>query len=205
MITITMENTMKYMKSMSINVVLASTLSISPFLVNADEIVQNKNIKEARSLIKSFSSDLKHVLKTSMKSAGPIKALTVCNTEAGPIAKQNSSLSGWDIGRTSLKVRNENNAPDEWESTVLHQFEKRKAAGENLKTMEYAETVQQGNKSVYRYMKPIPTAGICVQCHGGDLGDEITKKVTLLYPNDQATGFNIGDIRGAFTLQKIIN
>jgi hypothetical protein len=65
--------------------------------------------------------------------------------------------------------------------------------------------VKQGDKSVYRYMKPIPTAGVCVQCHGGNVGDEITKKVALLYPNDQATEFNIGDIRGAFTLQKIIN
>ncbi len=199
-----MEKYMKYMTSMSINVVLTSTLSISPFMANAEGMIPSQNIKEARSLVKAFGSDLKHVLKTSMKSEGPIKALEVCNTQAGPIAKQNSSLSGWDIARTSLKVRNENNAPDEWELTVLHQFEKRKAAGENLKTMEYAETVQQGDKSVYRYMKPIPTAGVCVQCHGGNVGDEITKKVALLYPNDNATGFNIGDIRGAFSLQKII-
>ena len=54
-------------------------------------------------------------------------------------------------------------------------------------------------------MKPIPTAGLCVKCHRGDLADEITNKVKSLYPNDQATGFNAGDIRGAFTLQKIIN
>ena len=192
------------MRLTKISVLLASTLSLLPFLANAEVIVSSQNAQEARSLVKAYGSDLKHVLKTSMKSEGPIKALEVCNTQAGPIAKQNSSLSSWDIARTSLKVRNENNAPDEWEFTVLHQFEKRKAAGENLKTMEYAETVQQGDKSVYRYMKPIPTAGVCVQCHGGNVGDEITKKVALLYPNDNATGFNIGDIRGAFSLQKII-
>lgn len=192
------------MRLTKISVLLASTLSLLPFLANAEVMVSSQNAQEARSLVKAFGSDLKHVLKTSMKSEGPIKALEVCNIQAGPIAEKNSTLSGWDIGRTSLKVRNENNAPDEWERNVLHQFEKRKAAGENLKTMEYSETVKEGEQSVYRYMKPIPTAGLCVKCHGVDLGDEVSKKVKMLYPNDQATGFNVGDIRGAFTLQKII-
>ncbi|MDX2367455.1 MAG: DUF3365 domain-containing protein [Colwellia sp.] len=192
------------MKLTKINVLLASTLSLLPFLANAEAMVSSQNAQEARSLVKAFGSDLKHVLKTSMKSEGPIKALEVCNTQAGPIAKKNSSLSGWEVGRTSLKVRNASNAPDEWELNTLRQFEKRKAAGENLKTMEHSETVKEGDKSVYRYMKPIPTAGLCVKCHGVNLGDEVTKKVKLLYPNDQATGFNVGDIRGAFTLQKII-
>jgi len=193
------------MKSMSIKVFLVSTLSILPLLANAGEIATNSDTLAARSLVKAFGSDLKHVLKTSMKSGGPIKALDQCHIQAGAIAKENSLSSGWEIGRTSLKVRNENNAPDEWETTTLLQFEKRKTAGENLKTMEYAETVQEGDKLVYRYMKPIPTAGLCVTCHGGDMSQDITKKVKSLYPNDQATGFMIGDIRGAFTLQKIIN
>lgn len=192
------------MRLTKISVLLASTLSLLPFLANAEAMVSSQNAQEARSLVKAFGSDLKHVLKSSMKSEGPIKALEVCNIQAGPIAEKNSTLSGWDIGRTSLKVRNESNAPDEWERNVLHQFEKRKAAGENLKTMEYSETVKEGDKSVYRYMKPIPTAGLCVKCHGVNLGDEVSEKVKLLYPNDQATGFNVGDIRGAFTLQKII-
>lgn len=192
------------MRLTKISVLLASTLSLLPFLANAEAMVSSQNAQEARSLVKAFGSDLKHVLKSSMKSEGPIKALEVCNIQAGPIAEKNSTLSGWDIGRTSLKVRNESNAPDEWERNVLHQFEKRKAAGENLKTMEYSETVKEGDKSVYRYMKPIPTAGLCVKCHGVNLGDEVSKKVKFLYPNDQATGFNVGDIRGAFTLQKII-
>lgn len=190
---------------MSIKVFLVSTLSILPCLANAGEQVPSQDILEARSLVKAFGSDLKHVLKTAMKLEGPIKALEACNIQAGPIAEKNSSSSGWGIARTSLKVRNENNAPDEWESMTLRQFEQRKSAGEDLKTMEYSETVREGDKLVYRYMKPIPTAGLCVTCHGGDVSEEITTKVKSLYPNDQATGFKVGDIRGAFTLQKRIN
>lgn len=193
------------MKLTSITVLLASTLSLLSFVVTAEGMVPTQNTIEARSLVKAFGSDLKQVLKTSMKSAGPIKALEVCNIQAKPIAMKNSSLSGWNIARTSLKVRNKSNAPDDWELNTLRQFEKRKIAGENLKTMEYSETVIEGDKTVYRYMKPIPTAGLCVKCHGANLGKEVTQKVNSLYPNDQATGFKIGDIRGAFTLQKVMN
>lgn len=196
---ITMETTMK---SISINMLLASTLSLSPFIAIAEDKVPSQDINEARSLVKAFGSDLKSVLKRAMKTEGPLKALEVCNVQAGPIADKKSALSDWDIARTSLKVRNENNAPDEWESTVLHQFEQRKTSGEALKTIEYSEVVKDGDKLVYRYMKPIPTAGLCLTCHGANISDEVTHKVKSLYPNDQTTGFNLWDIRGAFTLKR---
>jgi hypothetical protein len=192
-------------KSISINVLIASIFTFLPLLANAQEKVANQDIQQARALVNAFGTDLKQVLTTAIKSEGPIKALMVCNIEAEPIATKHASLSGWRIARTSMRVRNEKNTPDEWELAVLQQFEKRKIAGENLKTMEYAETVKEGDQLVYRYMKPIPTVGACLTCHGINLGDKITDKVKSLYPNDQAIGFNMGDIRGAFTLQKIMN
>lgn len=192
------------MKSLSINVLLTSTLFILPLLANAEVKVPSQDIEEARALVKTFGSELKHVLTTAMKSDGPIKALAVCNIEAGPIATKNSATSSWKIARTAMKVRNQSNAPDEWEAIVLAQFEQRKAAGEDLKTMEYTEAFKDGDTLTYRYMKPIATAGLCLTCHGAQLDDEVTKKVQSLYPKDQATGFTLGDIRGAFTLQKIV-
>lgn len=191
------------MKSSITNLLLLSGLLIQPLIVYAEEQVPNEDLQEARLLIKSFGTDLKHALKTSMQSDGPIKAIEVCNLEAGPIANRNSLSSSWDIARTSLKPRNESNSPDTWESKVLELFAKRKAAGEELKNMEYSESFKEDGQLVYRYMKPIPTSGLCLTCHGVTVSDEITKKVNSLYPNDKATGFNVGDIRGAFTLEKV--
>jgi hypothetical protein len=201
------------MKSIAIKMLFTSTvmsLATLPLLVNADEVTSNittpsQDVLEARSLVKAFGSDLKSVLMTTMKTEGPIKALAVCNTEAGPIAKKHSALSNWTIGRTSTKVRNSDNAPDQWESTVLAQFEQRKAAGEDVTTMEYSAMVKSGDKNVYRYMKPISTAGGCLVCHGKNIDNNITDKIKSLYPNDQATGFSLGDIRGAFSLQRRSN
>lgn len=193
------------MKFINEKLLLASTLILLPLLANAIEKIPNAELQQARALVQSFGGELKQVLSTAMQVDGPLKALEVCNVQAGPIADKNSSLSTWNIARTSLKVRNESNTADEWEVSVLQQFEKRKTAGEELKSMEYSEIISSADKTVYRYMKPIPTAGLCITCHGAALTDEISEKVKLLYPNDQATGFNLGDIRGAFTLEKVQN
>ena len=189
----------------TITFLFVSAVSILSFISHAKEPLSTKDIQEARALVKPFGRDLKHALSTSMKSGGPIKALEVCNLQAGPIAKNNSSLSTWDVSRTSLKTRSESNKPDAWEFNVLQLFEKNKAAGEDLKTMEYSEVYTEDGKQVYRYMKPIATAGLCLSCHGVTLANDVKDKVKQLYPNDKATGFTLGDIRGAFSLKKRVD
>lgn len=188
------------MKSLNINTLLISALLVLPLSSNAE--TPDKDLQEARMLVKTFGGELKSTLKTAMKAGGPTKALEVCHLQAGPIAEKISSSSGWRIARTSLKVRNEDNDPDKWELMTLLQFEKRKAAGEDLKKMEYSEVLKEGDNLVLRYMKPIPTNKLCVTCHGSNLNNEIASKVKSLYPYDKATGFKVGDIRGAFSLQK---
>ena len=107
------------------------------------------------------------------------------------------------VGRTSLKVRNSANAADNWELAVLKQFEARKAQGEPADKLEFFAVIDddQGQKT-FRYMKAIPTAALCLNCHGETLSPEVDAKLKELYPNDQARGFKEGDLRGAFTLAK---
>jgi hypothetical protein len=98
------------MKSIAIKILITSTVMTLlnlPLFVSANEVATNKTTPsqdalEARSLVKAFGSDLKSVLTTAMKTEGPIKALEVCNTEAGAIANKHSALSNWTIARTSL-------------------------------------------------------------------------------------------------------
>lgn len=192
----------KNMWPLNLNALLLCPLVLLPASLHAQ--VQNKDLQEARLLMKAFGGELKSVLQAVMTTDGPIKALEVCNLQATPIAQKNSLLSDWNVGRTSLKVRNINNEPDEWELMALRKFEKRKSTGEDIAKMEYSEIINNGDNTMLRYIKPIPTAGLCVTCHGNNLSDELSKKVTMLYPFDKATGFNVGDIRGAFSLQKIL-
>jgi len=99
----------------------------------------------------------------------------------------------------TLKVRNPANAPDAWERKVLESFEARRARGENVGELEYGEIGAKDGKKVFRYMKAIQTKGICLRCHGTNIDPAVASGLKKYYPQDQATGFKLGDIRGAFT------
>lgn len=158
--------------------------------------------QEAKKIIKAFMGELKGELKSAMKDGGPVNAIDVCHKVAPAIAKKQSDASGWQVGRTSLKYRNPDNAPDAWEQTVLEGFESRKAAGEDPKKMMHADVVEQDGKQVMRVMKAIPTGKVCLNCHGQEIKEPVKAKLDEFYPNDRARGFQVGDIRGAFTLSK---
>ena len=51
----------------------------------------------------------------------------------------------------------------------MQEFEKRKVAGEEIKTLEFAEVVTTKGKKQFRYMKAIPTGKVCLQCHGSHI------------------------------------
>lgn len=152
-------------------------------------------VQQARQQAKAFAMDLKDTLMKGMKADGPEVAIRLCNEEAPEIAAHHSK-AGWDIGRTSLKIRNPDNAPDEWETKMLLDFAERQQAGEDLSTME--ASLQDGD--TFRYMKAIPVGGPCVICHGETLAEPVQEELARLYPDDKATGFALGDLRGAFTL-----
>ena len=54
-----------------------------------------------------------------------------------------------------------------------------------------------------QYLKPIVTGKVCLACHGSDVSGELKAKIKKLYPNDLATGFEEGSLRGAFLVEKI--
>ncbi len=160
-------------------------------------------VKASRAAAQQFGSALKEALQQAMQNGGPVSGIAVCHDKAAQIATDLSQKQDLLLGRTSLKIRNPANAPDNWELAVLKQFEARKAQGEAVDKLEFFAVIDddQGQKT-FRYMKAIPTAALCLNCHGETLSPEVTAKLKELYPNDQAHGFKEGDLRGAFTIAK---
>ena len=166
--------------------------------------IAQSDVKErmgtARAAAIEFGKTLMGELQKAIAAGGPVNAIGVCNVIAPKIAVDISAEKKMTIGRTSLKLRQPNNKPDEWELQQLRRFERRKAAGENPASIEIGEYVTTAGKTVFRYMKPIPTGEVCLNCHGGTLAPEVTAKLKQLYPQDAATGYKLGDLRGAFTI-----
>ncbi len=161
-------------------------------------------IAASRTVARAFAETLKEHLVSAMGKGGPINAIRVCNTAAPAVANDISLTHGWQVGRTSLKYRNPDNAPDAWETSVLTAFEDQVAAGAEISALEKAEIVHVDGKSEFRYMKPIPTQSVCLTCHGQQLAPDLAAAIDELYPNDLARGFAVGDIRGAFTIRQPI-
>ncbi len=179
---------------------LATLLVATPLLALADTTAGLD--EEAGALIQTFASSLKAELVEAMSAGGPSHAIGVCQERAPAIAATLSEDSEWNIARTSLKPRNPENAPDAWETDVLEQFESRKAAGNEVAGMHYAEVVERNGQAAYRFMQAIPTEGVCLTCHGTHLDPALAQTIDDAYPEDQARGYSVGDIRGAFTLSQ---
>ncbi|MEO5367605.1 MAG: DUF3365 domain-containing protein [Magnetococcus sp. WYHC-3] len=162
-------------------------------------------VAESRGMVQTFFGKLKGELEAAMKNGGPAAAIKTCNEKAIPLTDELGAQSGWTLGRTSLKLRNPDNAPDAWERSVLESFETRKAAGEDVTKLEQHVIVEEGGQRLWRYMKAIPTAAQpCLLCHSAALLPAVASQIKELYPEDQAVGYAAGDIRGAFTFQKVI-
>jgi hypothetical protein len=165
----------------------------------ANEI--DERAANSRAAVKQFFGVLKGELVAGIKAGGPAHTIGICNEQAPAIADKISTEKGWSVARTSLKFRNPTNEPDNWERSVLENFEARKTAGENPAKMEHFEIVEMSGKKVFRYMKAIPTAEKpCLACHGEKISPEVEVKLSELYPDDTARGYKPGDIRGAFTI-----
>ena len=83
---------------------------------------------------------------------------------------------------------------------MLEDFEQQKAAGKDISSLAWSETVEVDGKQEFRFMKAIPTAPVCLNCHGTDLSPDVSRILADLYPMDRATGYREGDIRGAFVV-----
>jgi hypothetical protein len=150
----------------------------------------------SRAVAADFQDKLRGQLMAALKTGGPLLALDVCQKAAPAIAEEVGARAGAKVWRTSLKARNPRGTPDAWERSVLEQFDARRAAGEDPATIEASARTPTG----FRYMKAIPMAEPCAQCHGVTIAPEVAAKIAALYPQDRATGFAPGTLRGAVSI-----
>lgn len=164
----------------------------------------DQNLEQARELVKQFGGQLQPALGKAMQSGGPVSAIEVCHTKAPQIAADIAKKSGWDINRVSLKYRSPKGQPDGWESVMLQRFEVQLEQGADPATLEHGAIVHQGGETHYRYIRAIAIAPNqpCLHCHGEDIKQPVMQKITELYPEDKATGYHTGQIRGAFSFKK---
>lgn len=177
---------------------LLSSLSFATASFAADETALKQ---ESIQIIKQFGGTLKPQLVQAMKEDGPVHAIEVCASKAPAIAKQLSQETGWEIKRVSLKARSASAKPDMWEEKVLKDFDAKQAAGKPVGKL-MATSMKDGK---FRLMKAQGVQAVCLTCHGTNIQPEVRAALLKHYPNDQATGYKLGQVRGAFSLTKLLD
>ena len=174
----------------------ALTISLLAVLVIPVAYAEDPRLAESRQIVADLQKQLGGRLVSAMEAGGPVEAISVCNEHAPGIAGAMSKQSGAEVSRTALKLRNPGNAPDEAKIQIMKEFSSTLASGG--KAPEHFQVYAEGGAL---YMKAIVLQEKCLGCHGSQLAPEVTDTIAQHYPEDQATGFKVGDLRGAFVVQ----
>lgn len=129
-------------------------------------------------------------LKDAMESGGPVAAITVCQQVAIPLTDSaGAEFEGVTVKRTTLKPRNPANAPDEEDRAVL----------EVMAAQSPPQPVIQWEDGAARFYRPLMIQEVCIKCHGdpATFPKDLTEALASAYPADAATGYALGDLRGA--------
>ena len=151
--------------------------------------------------IKMLGKALKTEMKAHMKNdPSGLEALAFCSGSADRITNEvNAKLPKYaKVRRTALRVRNDKvNVPDATDKQVMEKFEK--AIAEKRLNEKTIEVVKVGDTT--RIYKPLVTKKVCLKCHGSDLSPKIAEALKSAYPNDMATGFKEGSLRGVIVAE----
>ena len=184
---------------------LTSRYCVTVLLAALPLIAQADQTMEARALASQMIQQLGAALKKELATNGPDGAVSVCRDMAPTIAGELSRKSGGRVARVSLKTRNPLlGEPDVWEHQALAEFDRRAAAGEKVESLEYAETTDEPHGRTFRYVKALAVQPLCLTCHGTteNIPDQVRAKLAIEYPHDRATGYVLGQVRGAVTIKQ---
>jgi len=185
---------------MKISVTALAALMILAGAANAQTNIRHAEL-ESKAMIKELGSSLKSALKETIKTSGFGEAINVCKSIAPQMAGDIGAKHNAKIHRVSLKTRNSANTPDEVEKNILKRMDMDRANGKLRPFYTAVETDSAGGKNL-RVMKPILTSKLCLNCHGAKsaLNPDAAKAIRENYPDDMATGYDVNQVRGAFSV-----
>jgi len=161
--------------------------------------------QEAQAITKELVGKLGAELKKALSESGPEGAISVCRDTAPMLASALSRRTGWKVTRVSLQTRNPLiGQPDVWEQQVLKRFDAEVAAGADPTNLDATAVVAEPQADYFRYMRALPVKPLCLTCHGDEqtIPASVQARLAQEYPNDAATGYSTGQIRGAVSIKR---
>ncbi len=139
-----------------------------------------------------FGRELQAALKGAIAEGGPEHAIGLCKHMA-PQITSNYTKDGLRLRRIGVRVRNhKTNVPTDAERVAM------------MKLTKGAPTTVATLDGKRKFLRAIYVGSpLCLNCHGINIKPKLKEKLDELYPEDEATGFFLGDLRGAFVVEEM--
>jgi hypothetical protein len=151
--------------------------------------------QRAGTIAKEAFSELSSNLLAAITRSGLNEALPYCSDKAIPITKAVATRNGVRLNRVTHEARNPANKATDTELAVIRQFQAEFVA----KQLPAATVLTNANQAAAVYVPIVISNPLCLMCHGKpgtEVSAELQSTIHRLYPDDQATGFALGDLRG---------
>ncbi len=160
---------------------------------NAD--AEQVALAKAKTAAQALGAKLKGDLTAALAEGTPADALKMCAGNAQSMTATVAKETHTRVGRSSLRLRNPQNAGPDWVRAWLEQHGERPAG--DVKGVSRIDETSRGK--VARFLAPIAIEPPCLGCHGpaNTLSEGVKAGLAEHYPNDAATGYAVGDLRGA--------
>jgi len=159
-----------------------------------EELIPDSVYKREGDRIVALTFDtLRNSLLHAISAHGIDSAIKFCNENAYELTT--TYADSVTIRRTAMRYRNSRNRPDSLERFVLDEMNSKTKSG----TLSDLRVVRRTTSGEVHFFKPILMQPMCLNCHGKP-GTEIQSstlaRIQDLYPDDRATNFSQGDLRG---------
>jgi hypothetical protein len=160
-------------------------------------------LQQSRGATKDLLLSLRRTLDDHLATGGPTHAIAVCADTAQVMTEAIGKKNALAIRRVSDRWRNPLDEPDGFERSVLTLFGVALRETTLTDASEHSEVVLEDGRRILRYMKPIRIVGMCTACHGepSRMDPALREVIRDRYPDDRATGYAIGDLRGAVSIR----
>lgn len=169
-------------------------VEVSKELPKVEVLDTAKYLKQGGEIAQATFKVMSQNLRNAMAEEGVENALKFCNVNAMPLTDSLSKYYNVEIKRTSHKVRNVKNTPTVQEQVNIDAYLANKIA---------KPFIQENSNHSVAFYAPIVMKGLCVTCHG-QVGTTLAEKdyqiIQSLYPDDKATGFNVDELRGMWSI-----
>ena len=155
--------------------------------------------KRGKVISRSSGKALIKQLQQAIGKGGIGYATTFCSEKAMPLTDSLSAVHNAQISRVSHRNRNPANEADSLEKGLINKYQRKLSRDEPMQP----QLVMRDEQPVYYHPIKIKS-GLCLNCHGTKgkmLAESTFDKIRTEYPNGEAIGFEIGDLRGLWKVR----